>query len=136
MQLDYALEGYWLAKRRDFSSHTVSDYQLTFRRFSEFVGKTRDLKDISSDDVNRFLNHLRDDLGNSPKTVLNAWITLSSFWTWAERDLAVVHIMRGKVIRPRPHRRPSAPYSEADVRALLAACDRGAGWNSAHGSGP
>jgi hypothetical protein len=31
------------------------------------VGKTRDLKDISSDDVNRFLNHLRDDLGNSPR---------------------------------------------------------------------
>jgi len=133
MQLDYALEGYWLAKRRDFSSHTVSDYQLTFRRFSEFVGKTRDLKDITSDDINRFLNHLRDDLGHSPKTVLNAWITLSSFWTWAERDLAVVHIMRGKVIRPRPHRRQSAPYSEADVRALLGACDRGAGWNSAHG---
>jgi len=31
MQLDYAIEGYWLAKRRDFSAHTVSDYQLTFR---------------------------------------------------------------------------------------------------------
>ena len=76
MQLDYALEGYWLAKRRDFSSHTVSDYQLTLRRFSEFVGKTRDLKDISSDDVNRFLNHLRDDLGHSPKTVLNAWTAI------------------------------------------------------------
>jgi integrase len=41
--------------------------------------------------------------------------------------------MRGKVIRPRPHRRPSAPYSEADVRGLLAACDRGARWISAHG---
>lgn len=44
MQLDYAIEGYWLAKRRDFSAHTVSDYQLTFRRFGEFVGKTRELK--------------------------------------------------------------------------------------------
>lgn len=133
MQLDYAIEGYWLAKRRDFSPNTVADYQLTFRRFGEFVGKTRDLKDITSDDANRFLNHLRDDLGHSQKTVLNAWIALSSFWTWAERDLAVVHLLRGKVNRPRPHRRPSAPYSEADVRALLTACERGAGWDSAHG---
>jgi site-specific recombinase XerD len=133
MQLDYAIEGYWLAKRRNSSPNTVADYQLTFRRFGEFVGKNRDLKDITSDDVNHFLNHLRDDLGHSQKTVLNAWIALSSFWTWAERDLAIVHLVRGKVNRPRPRRWPSALYSEADVRALLAACERGAGWDSAHG---
>jgi hypothetical protein len=41
------------------------------------VGKTRDIKDISSDDVNRYLNHLRDDLGNSPKTVLSVTIVQS-----------------------------------------------------------
>ena len=44
MQLDYAIEGYWLAKRRDFSANTVNDYTLTFRRLTEFVGKTRDLQ--------------------------------------------------------------------------------------------
>ena len=59
MQLDYAIEGYWLAKRRDFSTNTVNDYTLTFRRLIEFVGKTRDLQGISSDDINRFLNYLR-----------------------------------------------------------------------------
>ena len=32
MQLEYAIEGYWLAKRRDFSPNTVNDYTLTFRR--------------------------------------------------------------------------------------------------------
>ena len=51
MQLDYAIEGYWLAKRRDFSTNTVNDYTLTFRRLIEFVGKTRDLQGISSDDI-------------------------------------------------------------------------------------
>lgn len=75
MQLDYAIEGYWLAKRRDFSANTVNDYTLTFRRLTEFVGKTRDLKDVSSDDINRFLNHLRDDLELSQKTILNARIS-------------------------------------------------------------
>ena len=48
MQLDYAIEVYWLAKRRDFSANTINDYTLTFRRLTEFVGKTRELKDISS----------------------------------------------------------------------------------------
>ena len=41
MQLDYAIEGYWLAKRRDFSANTINDYTLTFKRLTEFVGKTR-----------------------------------------------------------------------------------------------
>jgi hypothetical protein len=26
VQLDYAIEGYWLAKRRDFSANTINDY--------------------------------------------------------------------------------------------------------------
>jgi len=133
MQLDYAIEGYWLAKRRDFSTNTVNDYTLTFRRLTEFVGKTRELKDISSEDINRFLNHLRDDLELSPKTLLNAWIALSSFWSWVERDLGLPHVIRGKVNRPRPRRRLSAAYTEAEVRDLLAACDKGAGWDRAHG---
>lgn len=54
MQLDYAIEGYWLAKRRDLSANTVSDYGLTFRCFSEFVGKTRDIESIKSDDSTAF----------------------------------------------------------------------------------
>jgi hypothetical protein len=39
MQLDYAIEGYWLAKRRDFSANTINDYTLTFKRLTEFIGK-------------------------------------------------------------------------------------------------
>ncbi len=130
MQLDYAIEGYWLAKRRDFSANTVNDYTLTFRRLIEFVGKTRDLQGISSDDINRFLNYLRDDLELSPKTILNHWIALSSFWTWVERDLRLPHIIRGRVNRPRPRRRLSAAYTEAEIRELLAACDKGRGVGS------
>ena len=133
MQLDYAIEGYWLAKRRDFSVNTINDYTLTFKRLTEFIGKTRELKDISSEDINRFLNTLRDDLELSQKTILNHWIALSSFWTWAERDLGLPHIIRGKVNRPRPRRRLSAAYTETEIRELLAACDRGAGWDRAHG---
>jgi hypothetical protein len=88
MQLDYAIEGYWLAKRRDFSANTVNDHTLTFRRLIGFVDKTRDLQGISSDDINRSLNYLRDALELGPKTILNHWrettpyvIALSSFWT-------------------------------------------------------
>jgi hypothetical protein len=39
MHLDYALEGYWLSKRRGFSPHTVADYEVTFRRLLAFIGQ-------------------------------------------------------------------------------------------------
>lgn len=42
-------------------------------------------------------------------------------------------LQRGKVDRPRPRRRLSAAYTEAEIRELLAACDKGAGWDRAHG---
>jgi hypothetical protein len=40
-EADYATEGYWLVKCRDFSANTVNDYTLTFKR----------LTDISSEDI-------------------------------------------------------------------------------------
>jgi hypothetical protein len=39
MQLDYAIEGYWLAKRCDFNTNTITDYTFTFKCLTEFVGK-------------------------------------------------------------------------------------------------
>ena len=73
-------------------------------RFTNLPRKTL-IRNIRSDDINRFLNYLRDDLELGPKTILNHWIALSSFWTWVERDLGLPHIIRGKVNRPRPRRR-------------------------------
>jgi integrase/recombinase XerD len=134
MQLDYALEGYWLSKKRVFSVHTIKEYEITFRRFKEFLGTKQDLSKITAQDVERFLNHLRDDRNLCLKSVLNSWIALSSFWTWAERNLEIQHVMRGKVERPRPHRRQSPPLEEAEVRAILSACSETVDWRTRNGN--
>jgi site-specific recombinase XerD len=90
--------------------HSIHGAQIerSAKRLAEFVGKTRDLRHISSEDINRFLNHLRGDLDLSQKTILNHWIALSSFWTWVERDLGLPHIIRGKVDRPRSDPQPQS----------------------------
>ena len=36
------------------------------------------------------------------------------------------------VSRPRPRRRQSAAYTEAEIRNLLVACEKGAGWDPVH----
>ena len=37
MRWEEALEGYWLAKERNFSQYTVREYGITFRRFGEWI---------------------------------------------------------------------------------------------------
>lgn len=132
MQLDYALEGYWLSRRRGFSPHTVADYSVTFRRLAEFLGPEREFERIATADLNRFLNHLQENVGLSPKTVLNAWTALSSLWTWAENETGAKHVMRGKIRRPVYHRPQAEPFTEEEVRKLLTACEHMQAWDRAH----
>jgi integrase/recombinase XerD len=130
MRLERALEGYWLAKKRDFSPATVRDYAGTFRRLVAHVGKDREVEKITARDINTLLNYMRDELELSRKTCLNAWIALSSFWTWAETELEIEHVIRKGVEKPKAKRPVIEPYTEAEVRALLAACDVGRGWDT------
>jgi site-specific recombinase XerD len=133
MRLERAIEGYWLARRRDLSQGTIRDYELTFRRLVGAVGKDVEVGAITSGDINDLLNYLIEDLELSKKTVLNAWIALSSFWTWAEKELEIPHVIRDRVERPKPRKTQILPFTEAEVRAMLHACDTAAGWDSRNG---
>ncbi|MFN8470169.1 MAG: site-specific integrase [Caldilineaceae bacterium] len=55
MRWDDALDGYWLARRRNLSDHTVDDYARTFRRFGQFV-RNADIGKIKAKQVNEFLD--------------------------------------------------------------------------------
>jgi integrase/recombinase XerD len=127
-----ALEGYWLARRSSFSPHTVADYTLTFNRFAAYVGE-KALAEISTADVQRFLDHLRVTRKLGKKTIANVWIALSSFWTWAAVELHVEHIIRGHVQQP-DYRLPTIEiYSEVEVKAMLAACLETKPWQTRNG---
>lgn len=123
-----ALEGFWLARRRDYSPHTIADYELTFRRFQSWVGKGRHIETIAPQDIDGFLQDLADTHQLAAKTRLNAWIALSAFWTWAETALDIPHILRGRVRRPRPHRPIIEPFDQKEVKAVLDAVKTSAGW--------
>ena len=122
MRWDDAVEGFWLERRRSLSKATIQDNTLTYRRFGNWI-KNGEVEKIKSSQVNRFLEYLGDELDLSQKTVLNAWIALSSFWTWAEKELRVTHIVRD-VERPAPNARTMQPYTEDEVRRMLAATAR------------
>lgn len=133
MLWENAIEGYWLEKRKNVSPATVADYNGTFRRFRASLGEQPvQFEHVSTDQVRRFLASLHD-AGKAPKSVCNAWIALSSLWTWAQQELSLPHIIRGRVARPRYRRPAIEPYSKTEVRAMLEAASRNAPWVTKHG---
>ena len=132
MRFDVALTGYWLARRRDFSENTVQDYERTFLRFQRFVGDERELEAIGAEDVHGFLNQLRVE-GLGAKSLANAWTALSSFWSWAEAELGVPHVIRGRVRRPKYRRQQVEPLTEDEVRRVLEAMRTNREWRSPRG---
>ena len=100
----------------------MADYGLTFRRFGAWI-RNGDVELVRPQQVNGFLDHLSEELELSEKTVLNAWIALSSFWTWATVELRVVHVMYD-VRKPNPKTKVILPFSEEEVRLLLSATQK------------
>lgn len=133
MLWDQALAGYWLERRRNLSPATVASYEHTFRRFrTSLPGDTLHIESVTSDHVRNWLASLRDN-GLAPKSIANDWIALSALWTWAEHELKIPHIIRGKVRQP-PYKRPAiVAYTRQEVGAMLNAASRNSAWTSRNG---
>lgn len=127
MWFEQALEGYWLERKRGFSPSTVADYSNSFRNFVEFIGEGTDLKDIRPKHVRTFLNYLAEERQHKPHSVANAWTAISSFYTWAEHELGVEHIVRGKIRAPKVPDPEIVPYTQTEVHAMLDACHQTGG---------
>jgi len=135
ISLSTVIEGYLLdARARQLSPKTLLDYQNAFRHLREFIGDPP-FADIVTDDIRRFLGHLRDapvePSGVAPrrkrvlskKSVLNIYIALSALWTWAVTEgLASSHVVRA-ISPPTPEKPAIEPFSRSDVKAMLEACE-------------
>ena len=83
--------------------------------------ETRPWPAITPADIRAFLGSLN---GLSAKTVRNYHTGLSALWTWALKEgLVQRHIVRA-VDPPKAEKREIIPYTEQDIRAMLAACDQ------------
>lgn len=113
--------GFELACRaRGLSQHTIDDYFRTYKKFGSFLKGDPDLKEISVRDVTLFLAQQPV----SKKSKLNYHIALSALWTWAISEGFVLdHIVR-QVKRPRAEIRQVDPFSDLEIRSILAALNR------------
>ena len=133
--LSQAIMGFLLdAEARSLSPHTIADYQNAFRKLQAFLGDPP-IDGISADDVRRFLVDLstpRAPAGAAPrparpigkKQKLNIHTGLSALWTLAAAAGYVrTHVIH-QIERPKPEKPVIEPFTQDDIKRLLAAAGR------------
>lgn len=130
--LSQAITGYQLdARARRLSPHTLADYDNAFRKLQVYLVDDPPLATITPDHMRGFLASLATAapvvngrirrIGK--KQTLNIHTGLSALWTWAVREgYAERHILHD-IQRPRPEKPAISPYTQDDLKRLLAACD-------------
>ena len=114
--LKSAVDEFLEAGSLKFSPHTVRDYTLTLGRAVRHFANNPLLCDLQARDMTGFLSRA---IPGSNKNRLNAYIALSSLFTWALKNNYVErHIMR-LVEKPRATRKEIIPFSETEVKAML-----------------
>lgn len=136
MRLSLAIEGFLLFRAGAGSINTMREYANTLHKWVRLVGDV-DTSEVTADHVRRYLYHLRIEEELAPKSVKNAWIGLSAFFTWLEGEMGIEHVIRRyKIKMPAAASREIIPLDKAQLRALLLACERSAEWAGKKRSGP
>lgn len=136
--LSQAIEGFNLARRAEqLSSHTLSDYNTTFRRLRVWFGELDPaLGEITVEDLREFLDGLsrktvhldrgvapRPARKLSPKTILNIHTGMSALFAWAEREGYVPSNVVREIRVTKPEPPVIETFSQDDMELLIKACE-------------
>lgn len=121
--LSQAIDGFLLdCRSRKLSEATIADYTNTLMKLQAHLHDDVSVASITATELKEFLASAGKTL--SKKTLLNYHTGLSALWTWALADGYVErHVPRG-IPRPKPEKPVISPFTEDDIRRLLASLDR------------
>jgi integrase/recombinase XerD len=132
LKLSDAIDGFLQFKLAEgLSPRTIVSYRHDLAQWLAYAGD-QDVSVVEATHLRAFLNFLRteyharrfakEQVGLSPKSVRNFWITLSAFFTWLNREFNVASPMKNV---PAPHftKAEVEPFKQEEVEALLKACD-------------
>jgi integrase/recombinase XerD len=113
------------------SPRTLSRYRDFLRIWLKHAGDVP-LNQITTDSLRAFLIWLRTEYQPyritgtervlSNKTIRNIYMFLSSFYTWAGRELNLPNPLKG-VPAPKFEQVPVEPFAKEEIEALLEACE-------------
>jgi integrase/recombinase XerD len=112
------------------SDRTIASHEYILQKWLTYQGD-KDVAAITSQEIITYLSWLRTDYtpkrfngkthSLSPKTLRNIWVGLSSFYTWASKELHIANPMKD-VPSPKFQKPPIEPFTQDEVQAMLKAC--------------
>ena len=131
--LSSAIEGFLQYKTAEaVSPRTIECYKRDLNHWLAYAGDVP-INQLTTEKIRAYLAWLRTEykprrimgdntLPLSPKTLRNIYVTLSSFFTWAQDEFQMQHPMRS-IPAPKFQKKPVDVFSKDDIEALLKACD-------------
>ena len=113
--LSEAVQDFVAAKSLSASPHTIADYSVTLGRFLRYFDPRGTMNDITTKELREFLS----TIPGSKKNVLNAYIAISSLWTWAIKEGYCREHLPRRIEAPKPQQTVIRPFSRNEVGAML-----------------
>lgn len=123
------------------STHTIADYQTTFKKVLPFFGEETPLGTIGVDRLSEFLAWLQEKYVSSqpgvaargvhrlsPKSILNIHTNLSALWAWAVQEGYAESNFVRRIKAPITSPTSIEPLTKDEVATLLKACATSAPW--------
>jgi integrase/recombinase XerD len=113
------------------SPNTIASYDHDLKLWLEYTGDLA-INKITSQSLQAYFLWLRNDYKSrqitgrpkplAPKTIHNFYVSLSAFFTWASRELAIPHPLKAVPV-PKFETAPVEPFTREEVEKLLKACE-------------
>jgi len=131
LALSKAITGFVNFKTAEgLSERSVDFYRRILEHWAEFAGNKKVVQ-ITDHDINSYLVYMRteyvpsrwsgDTRNLSPKTLRNIWITLCSFFRWANAEFQIESPMKN-VPAPRFQKVEIEPFTREEVARMVKAC--------------
>lgn len=132
MKLSKAVQGFLLHKKLEFSPSSIDNYQWALNHLINFLGDA-EIGMVTTTDIRLLFDHLLTEHKLSRRSIKDVWARLSSFWTWAEAELEIKHIIRGKIRQPSYTKKKVAPFTQDEIKAILLATEYNKEWETRNG---
>lgn len=112
------------------SQRSVDSYKRILEQWAEHAGNKK-VAQFTDRDINAYLVYMRTEYvprrfggstrALSPKSLRNIWITMCSFFTWANTEFRMENPMKSVPI-PRFQKVDVEPFTQEEIESMLKAC--------------
>ena len=131
MNLSQVVQGFFVVRRSRLAETTQTNYRYSFDKLLRYFGPDTSFTQIATEDIRRFLDHLRS-AGLAERSVHDNLVIYSSLWTFAAKEFGFPHVVKG-IEKPRFQQKLIMPFSAEESKALVTAAEWTSVWNTRTG---